>query len=126
KPRWVGKPTAAYLWARTATCKNCRAPVPLLKTRWLCKKPNKRIVLQIELKDDRTGVDFSLVYDAPVVGQNAAARREHDKRLGAGTMSRSGAKCPCCSTIMSMEDLRIEGSAGRLGSTMTAVVVDGS
>jgi putative DNA methylase len=39
-PRWVAKPTVAYLWARTVTCKNsaCRATVPLLKTRWLAKK----------------------------------------------------------------------------------------
>jgi len=36
-PRWIGKPTVAYLWARTVTCKACRATVPLLKTRWLCK-----------------------------------------------------------------------------------------
>lgn len=36
-PTIDGKPTVAYLWARTVTCKNCRATVPLLKTRWLCK-----------------------------------------------------------------------------------------
>src|SRR5262249_4914257 len=57
-------------------------------------------------------------------------RRENDKKIGAGTMSRSGAYCPCCSTpdapiITSMEDIRLEGKAGRLGATMTAVVVDG-
>lgn len=23
-PRWIAKPTVAYLWARTVTCKNCR------------------------------------------------------------------------------------------------------
>ena len=28
-PRWVAKPTVAYLWARTVKCKNCRATVPL-------------------------------------------------------------------------------------------------
>lgn len=32
-PRWVAKPTVAYLWARTVRCKGCRATVPLLKTR---------------------------------------------------------------------------------------------
>ena len=36
-PRWIAKPAVAYLWARTVACKNCRAEVPLLKTRWLCK-----------------------------------------------------------------------------------------
>ena len=47
-PRWVAKPAVAYLWARTVTCKNCRATIPLLKTRWLCKKDNKRIRLLME------------------------------------------------------------------------------
>lgn len=125
-PRWVAKPTVAYLWARTVTCKNCRATIPLLKTRWLCKKPNKRVVLEMTPTADKSGVDFSILQDAPIVGQNAAARREYDKRLGAGTMSRSGATCPCCNTIMTMEDLRLEGRSGRLGEVTTAVVFDSS
>ena len=50
---------------------------------------------------------------------------EHDKRIGAGTMSRTGAECPLCRAIMTMEDIRYEGRAGRLGAVMTAVVVDG-
>ena len=37
-PRWVAKPPVAYLWARTVKCKQCRAMLPLLKTRWRCKK----------------------------------------------------------------------------------------
>lgn len=125
-PRWVAKPTVAYLWARTVTCKNCRAIVPLLKTRWLCKKANKRVLLTMEPNADRTGLVFGVETNVPVKGGNAAQRREHDKRLGAGTMSRAGAKCPCCPAIMTMEDIRVEGKSGRLGSTMTAVVVDGS
>ncbi len=40
-------------------------------------------------------------------------------------MSRSGAKCPCCGTLLTMEDIRFEGRAGHLGAVMTAVVVDG-
>jgi adenine-specific DNA methylase len=106
-------------------CKNCRATIPLLKTRWLCKKDKKRVVLELTPKADKSGIEFSINNDAKLVGQNAAARREHDKRLGAGTMSRSGAKCPCCPAIMTMEDIRLEGRAGRLSATMTAVVVDG-
>jgi adenine-specific DNA methylase len=124
-PRWVAKPTVAYLWARTVTCKNCRATVPLLKTRWLCKKANKRVLLTMEPNADKTGVVFGIESNVPVKGGNAAQRREHDKRIGAGTMSRAGAQCPCCNTIMTMEDIRLEGRAGRLGAVMTAVVVDG-
>src|SRR5713101_3825964 len=120
-----GKPTVAYLWARTVTCKNCRAIVPLLKTRWLCKKDSKRVLLLMEPKADGTGVSFGVQTDVPVGGGNSAQRREYDKRIGAGTMSRSGATCPDCNTIMTMEDIQLEGQTGQLGTVMTAVVVDG-
>ena len=62
----------------------------------------------------------------PRNGGNAAQRREHDRRIGAGTMSRTGATCPCCG---------VDHDHGRYPSTkaapdgsaavMTAVVVDG-
>lgn len=124
-PRWVAKPTVAYLWARTIRCANCRAEMPLLKTRWLCKKPGKRVLLGVTPREDGSGVEFDLHQDVPEGDGNAARRREHDRRLGAGTMSRSGAACPCCGGISTMADLRNEGRAGRLGERMTAVVVDG-
>ncbi len=104
-PRWVAKPAVAYLWARTVRCKACRATVPLLKTRWLARKDNKRVVLTMEPNADRTGVVFGIDAEAKVQGGNAAQRREHDKKLGAGTMSRSGGACPCCGTIMTMQDI---------------------
>ena len=124
-PRWIAKPTVAYLWARTVTCKGCRATLPLLKTRWLCKKERKRVLLTMRPNAERTGVVFGVETDAPQDGGNSAQRRENDKRLGAGTMSRTGATCPCCEIIMTMEDIRLEGRAGRLGAVMTAVVVEG-
>ena len=146
-PRWIAKPTVAYLWARTVRCKGCRATLPLLKTKWLAKKDNKRVLLTVTPEkgippslpplprgargDSSTSsrlvgsIRFGIETDVPQVGGNAAQRREHDKRHGAGTMSRSGAQCPCCPTIMSMDDIRYEGRAGRLGAVMTAVVVDG-
>jgi putative DNA methylase len=129
EPRWVTKTTVAYLWARTVACKNCRATIPLLKTSWLCKKGNKRVLLTIEPNSEKTGVIFGLQAGMPQVGGNAAQRREHDKRIGQGTMSRNGVWCPCCgkpgTVAMTMEDIRQEGLAGRLSAVMTAVVVDG-
>ena len=126
-PRWVAKPTVAYLWARTVTCKNsaCRATVPLLKTRWLAKKENKRVLLTMEPDADRKAVIFGIDRHVPAGGKTPAQRKEHDQTVGAGTMSRSGAKCPCCGTLITMEDIRFEGRGGRLGAVMTAVVVDG-
>ena len=124
-PRWVVKPAVAYLWARTARCKGCRATVPLLKTRWLAKKGAKRVRLTMTANAEKTGVAFGVEMDVPRGEGNAARRREHDRRVGAGTMSRSGARCPLCQAIMTMQDLRLDGRAGRLGEVMTAVVVDG-
>ena len=122
-PRWFAKPTVAYLWARTVPCAGCRKEVPLLKTRWLCKKGNKRVLLTMAPSDN--GVVFAIEHDVPVGNGTAAQRRERDRTLGAGTMSSSGATCPCCGVTATMADLRAAGRAGRLGERMTAVVVDG-
>ena len=59
-PTVDGKPTVAYLWARTVTCKNCRATIPLLKTRWLVKKGKKRVLLTMDPNAERTGVVFGI------------------------------------------------------------------
>jgi putative DNA methylase len=120
------RPTIAYLWARTITCQNCRATVPLLKTRWLCKTEKKRVVLTMEPNESRTGVVFGIQNNVPALEDgNSAKRREHDRKLGSGTMSATGVTCPCCKTVLQMEYIRKAGQAGRLGSVMTAVVVDG-
>ena len=120
-----GEAPAAYLWARTVKCKNCRATIPLQKTRWLCKKEKNRILLTMEPNAEGNALIFGLQRDVPQVGGNTAQRREYDKRIGAGTMSRSGVSCPCCNgAIMTMEEIRAEGKAGRIGTVLTAVVVE--
>jgi putative DNA methylase len=127
-PTIDGKPPLAYLWARTVKCKNCRATLPLLKSKWLCKKEKKRILLKVEANSDNTGPTFKILRgaEAATQGGNGAQRREYDKKMGAGTMSRSGATCVCCKLpSMTMEDIRIEGKAGRLGAVLTTVLVDG-
>ena len=115
RPRWIAKPTVAYLWARTAECGSCRAAIPLLKTRWMCRKTDKRIRLRLSLREDRRGFDFGVESDVPL----------DDDGLGNGTMNQSGVECPGCGAHLTMEDLRIQGQAQRLGKQMTAVVVDG-
>ena len=123
-PRWVAKPAVAYLWARTVKCKNCRATVPLLKTRWICKKANDRVLLHILNNVDK-GLAFSIEHDVPLKGGNPAQKREYDKQVGLGTISKSGAKCPFCPATMTREDLQVESIAGNLGLHLTAVVVTG-
>ena len=124
-PRWTAKPPVAYLWARTVRCSNCRVEVPLLKTRWLCRKEKKRVLLTLEPGERGEPIEFGIQYGVPEGGGSTAQKREHDRKLGAGTMSGSGAACPRCGAVATMADLRREGRAGRLGERMTAVVVDG-
>ena len=123
--RWVAKPTLAYLWARTVSCRSCRATVPLLKTRWICKKDNRRVVLEMTPREDKSGVTFGLLKNASLQGGNATQRREHDRKLGEGTMTKRAVICPCCGLPMTMEEIREEAMAGRVGAVMTTVVVDG-
>lgn len=79
----------------------------------------------MEPNADKTGVIFGVQQEVPKLSKgNTAQKREYDKKIGGGTMSRSGVTCPCCGTIMTMEDLRREGIAGRVGLVMTAIVVD--
>ena len=124
-PRWVAKPTVAYLWARTVRCKSCRAEIPLLKTQWLCKKDRHRVLLNMTLQPDNNGVEFSIEKNVIKKGGSPSQQRSYDKKLGAGTMSRAGATCPCCKAIMTMEDISLEGQAGKLGRKLTAVVIEG-
>ena len=93
-PTIDGKPTAAYLWARTVKCKNCRATMPLLKTKWLCKKDNNRVLLKVEPKTDKTGPVFSVLSGErcrnprrqrrAAAGIRQEAQRGHDVALGCG------------------------------------------
>ena len=80
-PRWVSKPTVAYLWARTVTCKNCRATIPLLKTRWLSKKDNNRVVLTMQPNDDKTAMDFGIQDKVPIVGKSINERKMYDAKF---------------------------------------------
>jgi adenine-specific DNA methylase len=128
-PTVGGKTTVAYLWARTLTCKNCRATLPLLKTLWLCRKEKKRFRLKLVPRADRSGVDFEIV-DEPKVGGNAAQQRAHDRRVGQGTLTGKGAWCPCCSTgtsiAMTLGDIQAEFQADRSGEQLTCVILAGS
>jgi adenine-specific DNA methylase len=67
---------------------------------------------------------FGLDHNAKAAGGNAAQKRESDKRQGAGTISRAGASCPCCGTIMTMADIQLEARAGRIAEELVAAVVD--
>ena len=116
KPRWVAKPTVAYLWARTVFMQAvpghaapAQDPLAVQEGQQACP-PYYGTKLRSYLC--RT---FAVQPNVPQNGGNTAQRREHDKRIGAGTMSRTGATCPCCGAIMTMSDIRYEGTGGAFG-----------
>ncbi len=126
-PTIDGKPTVAYLWARTVTCKNCRATIPLLKTLWLCKTENKRIKLAMKPRCDNLGVDFE-VEDETLVDNNAAKRRGQGNQGNQGTLTGSGVWCPVCGTpgtvAMTMGDIQSEFRSCHSGSQMACIICE--
>ena len=46
-----GATPIAYLWARTVRCEspNCGAEIPLMRSFWLCKKPNRKKAIRLRV-----------------------------------------------------------------------------
>lgn len=100
----------AWIWARTVKCPNptCGCQMPLVNSFILSKK-----------KDREAWVE-------PIVDGIAIT---YQVRQGLcpleGTVNRKGARCVCCGANVPFEHIRQEGQAGRLGSALIAVVVEG-
>jgi putative DNA methylase len=136
-----GKPTVAYLWARTARDPQTTGRIPLLKTFWLNKRKGKRIALLPVPNADGSGVTFKLLRDADLA-QPQRVVAEHDflqrwevtadgleEFLTKGTMNSAGVWSPCSGrpgvvALTKKDDLPRQGQQGLLGTQMVAVVVD--
>ncbi len=104
----------AWLWARTVTCPNpaCGATMPLVRSFALSTKKGKEAWVE------------------PVVEPGAPPRVRFEVRSGAGkppegTVGRKGARCVCCGSPVSLDYIRAEGRAGRMGAQMMAIVAEG-
>lgn len=108
-----GSVPVAYLWARTIKCANpaCGATVPLVRQLWLCKKPDRKVALKMTPLPQTKKCDFTVV---------EGNRVDFDPQQG--TMQRGQASCPFCNTVASSKYLQAEGTSGRIGEQMTAVV----
>lgn len=96
-----GATPIAYLWARTIRCEtpNCGAEIPLVRSFWLCKKPNRKWALRYKIshsKGDTPCLKFEIF------------EPKSDKEIPSETVSRAKAKCPCCGTVMSPERVRAQ------------------
>lgn len=108
-----GGTVVAWLWARTVTCPNpaCRAVAPLVSSFWLSKR--KGAQTWVEPVDCRPGqaVRFEVVTGAGGPGR--------------GTVARTAARCITCEEPIQLHHVRAEGRAGRMGTQLMAVAVDG-
>lgn len=106
----------AWIWARTVTCPNpaCGIEMPLVRSWWLGKKRGKEAYVVPSVVNGR--VEFEIGHDP-----KAAPAKDND-----GTMSgRRGAVCVSCASAVSVDYIKSEGVAGRLGAALMATVAEG-
>ncbi|MEW5890312.1 MAG: DUF1156 domain-containing protein [Pseudomonadota bacterium] len=91
-----GATPIAYLWARTIRCEGpgCGAEVPLLRGLWLSKKAGRMTALKLVPRPEAKRVDFEIVSNVKAAG------------VGAGTVARGSATCPCCGFTTRVESVR--------------------
>ncbi len=132
-----GATPIAYLWARTVKCEapNCGAEIPLVRSFWLCNKPNRKRALRYTVV--RCGTGFQPVregnghgHDAHATvefgnghGQDAHATVEFEifepkseKDVPAGTVTRAKATCLCCGAVLPPQRVRAQLAAQRGGA----------
>ncbi len=117
-PAVAGKPVIAWIWARTVRCPNpaCGVEMPLVKNWWLGKKKGKTAAIVPILVSDTTDASGKrITFEV----RTAAVRTEPT------VSGRSGAVCVACEGTASVEYLRSEGRAGRLGQVLMAVAAEG-
>jgi adenine-specific DNA methylase len=96
-----GAKPIAYLWARTVRCEapNCGAEIPLMRSFWLCKKPNRKRALKYKVirNDGETPrVQFEIF------------EPKSDKEVPDGTVTRAKATCLCCNMVLQPERVRAQ------------------
>ncbi len=104
-----GATTIAYLWARTVRCEapDCGAEIPLMRSMWLCRKPNRKFALRPQEKQSTDGppqIDFEIF------------QPESDREVANGTVSRAKATCICCGVVLPPQRVRAQISALRGGA----------
>lgn len=104
----------AWIWARTVKSPNPANPieVPLVRSWWLSKKKGKEAWVKASVVNGE--VQYEVRHDAN------GPKGEED-----GTVGRKGAYAIGDGTPMSLNYIRSEGRAGRMGAHLIAVVAEG-
>jgi len=124
-----GAQPIAFIWARTVRCEspNCGAEIPLARSFWLSKKPDRRRALRYTIDRVKGKVP-------KVVFEIFSPKR--DDEVPKGTVSRATAVCPCCQTPLLPNrvtaqlkeqrggaDVKFDAEGHRIGGTVMLAVV---
>ena len=104
-----GATPIAYLWARTVRCEapDCGAEIPLMRSMWLCRKPNRKFALRNRVTRPADGspqISFEIF------------EPESEREVATGTVTRARAMCVCCSAVLPPERVRSQLAAQRGGA----------
>ena len=112
----------AWIWARTVVCPNpaCGIEMPLVRSWWLGKKKGKERFVIPRVVEDATIPSGKRVQFAIGEGSAGGPSPESD-----GTVSRLGARCVACNTSVSLDYIRSEGRAHRMGAQLMTIVAEG-
>lgn len=102
----------AWLWARTVVCPNpsCGHVTPIAKTFMLSSKPGNEANAEPVIDRKRGTVRF-------VVSRGSKTLK--------GNVTRTGATCLLCDSVIALDHIRAEALAGRLGQQLLALVAEG-
>lgn len=135
-----GATPLAYLWARTvlseAPGEDTPVEVPLIRSLWLCRKPNRKRALRW-LRDDDGLVQTETIQVVYADGVGRTVQRPlleifepiRESEVEAGTVAKGSATCPVTAHTLPVqrvrEQLRSRGGGAR-DARLTAVVVSRS
>jgi len=109
----------AYLWARTIRCEGpaCGAEVPLVRSLWMAKKPNRSVAMQLIPNPEKKLVDVQIIvkHQDDWVDQNDPKSRITSPNLD-GTVKRGSATCPCCGYTTPVSSVRTQFKLRRGGA----------
>jgi adenine-specific DNA methylase len=108
-PDLDGARPIAYLWSRTVRCEapDCGAEIPLMRSRWLSRKANRRRALRpvvVRARGATPRVDFEIF--------EPSAEAEVEK----GTVTRAKASCLCCLVTLGPDRVRAQLAAQHGGA----------
>ncbi|OBK03534.1 hypothetical protein A5746_20670 [Mycolicibacterium conceptionense] len=119
-PEVDGRTAIAYIWARTVTCPNpgCGMETPLARSWWLGKKKGREAYIVPRVSADSTHpAGLGVTYE---IGHSA-----NGPSIPGTVSGRQGATCLACQASITSSYLKAEGEAGRIGSHLMAIALEG-